>query len=160
MIYYGRLANGRINSKNVLERLCLLSSEWREDSCWTYFGKDSGRGGHKRIRLDCKKRIQVHRLSWEAYNAEPVPPGLFVLHTCDNAECFNPQHLYVGTTKQNSQDRRERKGLDSFFRKIPHKEIPRVLVSTASAKELAARFGVTTARIHQLWRGQFVPPEK
>jgi hypothetical protein len=34
----------------------------------------------------------------------PIPPGLFVLHTCDVRRCINPEHLWLGTISDNKQD--------------------------------------------------------
>lgn len=148
MLYYGRNGDGTIRSANVLERLSTFSSDWVDGECWEYLGKDSCRGGHKRIRLDDKKRIQVHRLAWEAYNAEPIPSGMYVLHTCDNAKCFNPQHLYLGTLKQNALDRTERHpGWGLVNTPVALENIAKSSLSTA---ELAVKYGVTTARIRQI----------
>jgi hypothetical protein len=38
----------------------------------------------------------------------PIPDGMLVLHTCDNPPCVNPDHLYLGTWKDNMQDRIKR----------------------------------------------------
>lgn len=151
-----RNSDGRIAQINVLERLSEFMGDTDEE-CWNLTHKDQGPGGHLRIRRDDKKRIQAHRLAWEAFNAKPVPPGFFVLHTCDNARCFNPNHLYIGTLKQNAQDRLIRKGLSSYSRKIPIDEVPKILVSTSSANHLAEKYKVTSARIRQLWRGEYMP---
>lgn len=40
-----------------------------------------------------------------AYRMYKGPTGsAWVLHTCHNSFCVNPDHLYLGTPKQNSQD--------------------------------------------------------
>ena len=43
-------------------------------------------------------------LAWEIANAEPIPPGMVVRHTCDNPRCCNPAHLILGTDKDNTDD--------------------------------------------------------
>lgn len=50
-----------------------------------------------------KPLIAVHREVWEKANG-PIPPGRFVMHTCDNPGCINIEHLRVGTPKDNTQD--------------------------------------------------------
>lgn len=58
-----------------------------------------------------RKTIKAHRLSW-AEARGPIPVGLLVCHTCDTPRCINPDHLWLGTNLQNTQDR-NRKGRQS-----------------------------------------------
>lgn len=44
-----------------------------------------------------------HRVAWQIKNG-PIPDGLFVLHSCDNPPCCNPQHLFLGTHLDNMKD--------------------------------------------------------
>jgi hypothetical protein len=46
---------------------------------------------------------QAHRVAWELLNG-PLRPGEVVLHTCDNAQCVNPNHLRKGTQHDNVRD--------------------------------------------------------
>lgn len=45
----------------------------------------------------------AHRAMFAAAVA-PIPRGMYVLHTCDNRKCINPEHLFVGTHLDNIRD--------------------------------------------------------
>ena len=66
---------------------------------WTGAANQYGYG-----RRQWKGRVvYVHRLAYEQAHG-PIPPGLFVLHRCDNPPCYNPDHLFLGTQRDNLQD--------------------------------------------------------
>ena len=89
-------------SKNIIELLERRANEMRDGECWTI--------AHNIQSLDVNpyprvRGIKIHRLAYEAHHAEPIPDDLDVLHTCNNTECFNPEHLYLGTDTDNARDR-------------------------------------------------------
>src|SRR3990167_8376918 len=74
-----------------------------ENGCMIFSGgRDSG-SGHIRIRFE-NKRILSHRLSYEMFNG-PITKENFVCHSCDNPRCVAPTHLWLGSSKENNQDR-------------------------------------------------------
>src|SRR5882724_814459 len=85
--------------------------------CWMWKGSFFSRGyGSFNIIEDGRyKAIKANRQSW-IYFRGPIPDGLFVLHKCDNKACVNPDHLYVGTHRQNMDDAIERKQMVSGTR--------------------------------------------
>ena len=80
------------------------------DSCWTWLGqKDRNNGyGTFSVLINGKsKNIKAHRFSWTLFNGE-IPAGLWVLHKCDNPQCTNPDHLFLGDRKKNMDDAAEK----------------------------------------------------
>ena len=76
--------------------------------CWLWIGANNGRYGT--IKNNGKTAL-AHRVSWELHNGQ-VPEiecsdfrGTCVLHFCDNMICVNPAHLFLGTHKDNIQDK-------------------------------------------------------
>jgi hypothetical protein len=73
------------------------------DECWEWQGRRDEDGyGRLSVRVPGAP-ISSHRASW-AIHFGPIPPGLFVLHTCDNPPCCNPKHLWLGTNADNMRD--------------------------------------------------------
>lgn len=77
----------------------------RPEDCWPWIAKARHKAGYGALNSGAPEKctIYAHSLSWALANG-PIPPGMFILHHCDNPGCCNPAHLYAGTPKQNMQD--------------------------------------------------------
>jgi len=78
----------------------------KTESCWAFKGavNNSGYASIVLVESPGKKRTYMaHRIAWELFNGG-IPSGLCVLHKCDNRVCVRPDHLFLGTHKDNTQD--------------------------------------------------------
>jgi len=101
--------------------------------CWIWQGRVSRNGGYGQFV------VRAHRLSVELTSG-PIPEGLVVLHLCDNPRCVRPDHLRVGTSKENTQDAIAK----GRWTQIPPSAIgennPRAKLTSSQVKEIRAKF--------------------
>jgi hypothetical protein len=88
----------------------LLDGFWKyvdkqyPDECWEWYG-DALPSGYGRIQSGGKgsKMCLAHRLSYTIHHGE-IPDGFYVIHSCDNPGCVNPNHLSAGRPIDNTYD--------------------------------------------------------
>ena len=99
--HYARLLrNGSTKLVSIEEKL--LSRVIKDfNDCWKYTAYLNSRG-YGRLRYKGKK-VLAHRLSYLLFKGE-IKDKLRVCHTCDNPTCINPDHLFLGTDKDNNDD--------------------------------------------------------
>lgn len=121
------------------------------DGCWVWtkqmdkdmYGDFLVSKNHKLIH------IKAHVYSWQLYTGRSVPKGILVCHTCDHPYCVNPQHLFLGTTKDNSLDMMQKNRGPSKLNPESIKEI-RDLSSNMTLKELSIKYGVSDSTISDI----------
>ena len=78
--------------------------------CWEYTGAPGG-NGRSFVSVSGDK-VLVYRLSlWVFSGLEEIRDPdwkMHVLHRCDNPICFRPDHLFVGTHKDNMADSKQK----------------------------------------------------
>lgn len=128
--------------------------------CWVFpKAMDSDGYGHV---LDSEwKNRKTHRVSYEAHYGS-IPKGKFVLHKCDVRCCCNPEHLRIGTARDNSQDMASKKRGKGGVTKLTEetvREIRKALkAKLLSQIDIAKKYGVTRQMLYyiqtyQVWKG-------
>lgn len=76
----------------------------KSGDCWLWTGARMKNGyGVVWLAEPIGRMGLVHRVAWELTNG-PIPDGLFACHRCDNPPCCNPDHLFLGTVRDNALD--------------------------------------------------------
>lgn len=97
---------------DVLERFWTKVD--KTESCWIWTSAKGGVGQYGLFHLWGRARL-AHRISWEIHYG-PIPKGegyhgTCVLHHCDTPPCVNPEHLFLGTSRDNTDDALAKKRL-------------------------------------------------
>jgi len=97
----------------------------KTESCWIWTGSlDSG--GYGYMFDGSSKMEKAHRLSWMIHNG--VSAGeMCVCHKCDVRNCVNPDHLFLGTLRDNVEDMRQKgrasKGENHYASKLKEDDV-------------------------------------
>lgn len=91
---------------DILTRLLArIQIEDKDDPCWLWQGPVNNCGYGLIRDMDALPRTKmrtVHRVMAEHSQLDIL--GKEVCHTCDTPNCVNPDHLWVGTHKENMKD--------------------------------------------------------
>lgn len=136
---------------NLFDRL-FSKAMIQETGCWEYSGAKNNMG-YGVIRVDGKYNLLVHRLAYDLV-VEEIPPGINVLHRCDNPPCLNPEHLFLGSMKDNSIDMAKKNRHSGILKVEQVVEIKKALVAGATGKQLAEIYGVGKQTIYAIKQGR------
>lgn len=107
-----------------------------------------------------KRNINAHKFSFEAF-VGPVPRGHVVRHRCHNRRCVNPDHLMVGTQRDNIHDAMERgtlkhwsapAGEANHCAKLATEDVLRIRSDPRSNAAIAREYGVSHTTISGIKR--------
>lgn len=86
-------------------------STLNEQGCWSWGAALSGNYGQLSFN---GKHDYTHRIAYILAYGE-IPENLLVRHKCDNTKCCNPDHLELGTHRDNRLDTLERADIKTSY---------------------------------------------
>lgn len=151
------------------ERIMGKSSPDSETGCWNWTGAVRPPRNYGVLvvgsRTTERRSVGAHRYSYETF-VGPIPEGLCVCHRCDNPRCVNPDHLFLGTAKDNADDRDAKgrgkpatplTGEASPNAVLTDTQIVEIRANALSSQKVAQLYGVSSGYIRQLRRGLYRP---
>jgi hypothetical protein len=115
----------------------------RENGCWEHSGSLGSHGYPQ-----AQPSGLAHRESWKMHHGS-IPPGMMVLHNC-NKPCVNPDHLRIGTHKENMDDVSK---VGHPRRKLTSDQAAQIRSSVKPIRAIAREYGVSQRTIQQIVRG-------
>ena len=118
--------------------------------------------GYGRFRPTGEKVITAHRFAWKLWRGL-IPDGLCVLHHCDTPSCVNPEHLFLGTVADNTNDM-VKKGRNVYFSgeksplsKLKESDVIKIRACLKNGEtqiSIARKFGVVQQNISNIKNGK------
>ena len=130
------------------------------DGCWEFSGNRDC-DGYGTFTGVGRTPVRAHRVAYEA-TFGTIPYGMVVRHKCDNPPCVNPDHLEVGTHKQNTGDAVDRGRMATGERHGMHRltddEVAEIrdeyTTSPITQRQLAKKYSCSQSQISNLVSGR------
>lgn len=127
-----------------------------DGGCWLWTGGAKGQGNYGCAWWNGRQWL-AHRLAYTLLCGS-IPTGLYVLHVCDVPRCVNPDHLRLGTPRDNMQDacckgrqaRGERQGHAILAARQVAAMRQRYAQGDVSQSQLAREYGIAPSHVWQI----------
>lgn len=143
---HGDVSAFRPNALSDTDRFMALVE--KDGDCWMWTGTITN-AGYGRFWLR-GKNVSAHRASIVLFG-EGIELGQCALHKCDTRKCVNPDHLYVGTHKENMRDRQVR---GRAGKKLTGEVAKAIRLDGRSYRKIAADYGIGSTTVQSIKEGK------
>lgn len=148
---------------SALTRMKKYTPNKPKTDCWNW-QSTLNNNGYAMLSIGGRKGLyaRVSRLTYY-FEYGPFDESLKACHHCDNPQCVNPNHIFLGTMKNNTDDMykkgRESKpptfyGEGSSCAKLTEKEVLEIYNSNLTCVELSKIYNVSAPHIHRILKGK------
>jgi len=125
------------------------SNIYKTEECWLWVKETSDKYGLFNFSNEHGKTNRAHAASWLIYKGSTN--GLNVCHSCDNTKCVNPEHLWLGTQKQNLKDMTDK---NRRFTKVNNETKEKIIelwnTKNYTQVALSKRFNISRAHVQNI----------
>lgn len=159
-------------TKPIRERFDAKWTPEPNSGCWLWTGSVDKRG-YGQLRVATKMLKYASHVALSEYRGIVVGKGECACHHCDNPACVNPDHLFVGTQRDNMRDaarkgrvnlaglelgrrtpRVAKRGEQTGSAKLTEADVKAIRSASVGCLRLARRFGVGPTTIKAVRNGR------
>lgn len=132
-----------------------------KNGCWNFLG-NKDKDGYGVFGYGRGTQLRAHRASFQFHKKTSID-GFLVCHSCDNPSCINPNHLFLGNAKDNTQDmikkgrRANLIGSNHPLSKLSDIDvicIKQQRLLGKNLKDIANQFGITFQTVSEICKGK------
>ena len=132
-----------------------------DNGCWVWNGAINSEGyPYGKLTLNNKTWF-AHRVSYMQSYGE-IKPKINVCHKCDNPKCINPEHLFLGTQKDNILDAVKKGrhkhcvfyGQEHPMAKLTKEDVEVIRLDNRLLREIAEEYNISISQTHRIKHNQ------
>lgn len=122
------------------------------DGCWEWIGSLSESGYGTTFSFGNGKD-RPHRISYRMIHG-PIPDGMCVCHKCDNRKCCKPDHLFLGSIRDNNEDMKNKNrhayGENNGCAKLTKYDVVAIRADRRLGTDVASSYEVSASNVSMI----------